>query len=628
MAVCIGAASCDDYLDRPQKNSPDDSSFWNTESDVSLYANGFYTNYFIGYGASWSASYSPYRGYTFSDDVASTGKQTNFTSTVPTTVMSTSETAVGTYNTQYTCPNMVFSWIRKANIMINRLETNMQGVLDTEAYNHWMAVAKFFKCYSYCRLVERFGDVPYFEDEVGTAELDELYKDRDSRITVMDKVMEMSREVLTNMRTDDGTNKLNRYVAAAFISRWFLFEGTFQKYHQGGLYEGDATAAQKYLDFAREAAEVVINSGNYAIDQPLRVIFGSQDLTGVSKEPLMVREFLDSEAVRHCVASYSNSTESQTGLNLAFLKSVIRQDGKPYMTSSLCAHDDTDLSLEVMGATCDPRFESSISDIPVKSSSTLVYQNKFIDRDAWEMSDVERGQQAIYQSVTNTNDAPVIRYAEVLLNWIEAKAELATLGGAAVTQSDIDKSINVLRDRPLDATSIAKGLTNTAHMVLSDIDASFDPNRDSDVDPLVWEVRRERRLELVFEHSRILDLHRWKKLDYMDNSAHFETMCGPWVDFNTGVVKGQGAPGDANATDAISTLLVEGRTRVMKSDGTTVTYDGSNIADMVGFYMPTNISARDEFYERMYVNPVGSQEINNYATRGYTLTQTKGWENI
>ena len=623
LALCIGASSCDDLLDRPQKNTPDDNAFWKTESDVRLYSHGFYGNYFIGYGVGWSASYSPFRGYGFSDDVASTGTQSNFSSTVPTSVMSTSETAVGTYDTQFTCPSMVFSWIRKANIMIDRINTRMDGTLTTEAKNHWLAVAKFFKCFSYCRLVQHYGDVPYFEKELGTTDLDELYKDRDSRVYVMDKVMEMSKEVLANMRTNDGTNILNRYVAAAFISRWFLFEGTFQKYHNGQLQGGDLEAAKRYLDFARQAAEVVINSGAYDIDQPLSVIFGSQDLTGKSKEPLMVHQFLDAEAVRHCVASYSNSTESQSGLNLAFLKSVIRQDGKPYTTSSLCSGDPSDLSLEKMGATCDPRFEASIADVPVKSSSTLVYQHKFIDRKAWELSDKDRGQEPIYQSVTNTNDAPVIRYAEVLLNWIEAKAELGN-----VTQDDIDKSINKLRARPLDATAIAKGLKNTEPMKLADINASFDPERDADVDPVIWEIRRERRLEMVFEHSRILDLRRWHKLDNMDNKKHPDTMCGPWVDFANGVVKGEGAAGAADANAALSTLLKAESTTVMKADGTLVVYDGKNDADMVGFYRPTNIKPRNDFYERNYVAPVGSQDISNYQVKGYTLTQTKGWENI
>ncbi|MGM9836620.1 MAG: RagB/SusD family nutrient uptake outer membrane protein [Muribaculaceae bacterium] len=619
IALCAAAVSCDDILDRPEKNVPSDSTFWKTESDLSLYANGFYANYFIGYGQSWSASYSPFRGYGFSDDVASTGTQANFTSSLPSSVFSTSESAVATYSDEYTCPSMVFSWIRKANIMMDRIETKAKANISAEAYNHWMAVAKFFKSYSYCRLVERFGDVPYFETQPDAADFDALYKDRDSRILVMDKVYDMSKDVLANMRTNDGADKLNRYVAAAFISRWFLFEGTWQKYHGG-----DQAAAKKYLEMARDAAQLVMDSGNYAIDKSVRELWGSQDLS--SKEALMVRHFLSTESVTHCVASYSNSTESQSGLNLAFLKSVIRQDGKPYTTSSLCdGKDPKSLSLPVMGQTCDPRFEASISDLPVQASSTLVYQCKFIDRAAWNMSNAERGVQAIYQSYTNTNDAPVIRYAEVLLNWIEAKAELALIGGAAVTQDDIDRSINVLRDRPLDEVAKSKGLKNTVHMQLADINASFDPERDADVDALVWEVRRERRLELVFEHSRILDLRRWHKLDYMDNEAHPETMRGPWVDFANDKYKGPGKPTDANGQVAISGLLKVGSTQVQKLDGTIVTYDGNNIADMVGFYLPTAIKPRNAFYERSYLSPIGTQDISNYAVKGYTLTQTKGW---
>lgn len=619
IALCAAAVSCDDILDRPEKNSPSDQHFWKTEIDLSLYANGFYANYFIGYGQGWSASYSPFRGYGFSDDVASTGTQANFTSSLPSSVFSTSETAVGTYSTEYTCPSMVFSWIRRANIMMDRIENQAKANISAEAYNHWMAVAKFFKSYSYCRLVERFGDVPYFETQPEATDFDELYKDRDSRIFVMDKVYDMSKDVLANMRTNDGTDMLNRYVAAAFISRWFLFEGTWQKYHGG-----DQAAAKKYLEMARDAAQLVMESGKYAIDKPVRELWGSQDLS--SKEALMVRHFLDTEAVRHCVASYSNSTESQSGLNLAFLKSVIRQDGKPYTTSSLCdGNDPKSLSLPVMGKTCDPRFEASISDLPVQSSSTLVYQCKFIDRAAWNMSNKERGVQPIYQSVTNTNDAPVIRYAEVLLSWIEAKAELALIGGAAVTQDDIDRSINVLRDRPLDDVAKAKGLKNTAHMQLADINASFDPERDADVDPLVWEIRRERRLEMVFEHSRILDLRRWHKLDYMDNQAHPETMRGPWVDFANDTYKGPGKPEDKDGQVAISGLLKKNSTQVQKLDGTIVTYDGTNAADMVGFYLPTAVKPRNAFYERSYLSPIGTQDISNYAVKGYTLTQTTGW---
>lgn len=601
LALGLGLSSCDSILDRPQKNTPTDDTFWQTENDLRLYANDFYLNYFIGYGKGWSASYSPFRGYTFSDDVCSNGAQAAFEDVVPASRYSVSEDAVATYMSQFSGPSWNFAWVRKANIMISRINERMNGILDKEAFNHWMAVAKFFKSYSYSRLTEVFGDVPYYERAYETTELDALYKDRDSRILVMDSVYEMGKYVLANMRTNDGANFLNRYVAAAFYSRWFLFEGTWQKYHNG-----DAAHAKKYLEFARDAAELVMKSGKYEIKTSVRDLWGSQDLAS-NKEVLMYRHFDAALSVTHCVASYSNSVESQSGVNLAFLQSIICQDGKPYATSTLA--DAQKFDLADMAKTRDPRFEAQFIDKVNKSASTLVYQDKFIDRAAVAMSDKERATHPEYQSVTNTNDAPVIRYGEVLLNWIEAKAELATMGGAAVTQADIDASINVLRDRPLDATAKAKGLKNTVHMMLADINAGFDPNRDQTVDPLIWEVRRERRLEMVFEHSRILDLRRWKKLDYMDNAKYPATLRGPWVNFATEMPE----------------FLKKGSTQVETADGTIVTFDGTNADMMVGYYVPTSVKPRPAFTDRVYLAPIGDQQISDYQQKGYHLTQTIGW---
>ncbi len=63
-----------------------------------------------------------------------------------------------------------------------------------------------------------------------------------------------------------------------------------------------------------------------------------------------------------------------------------------------------------------------------------------------------------FTSTNNRTDYPVMRYAEVLLNWIEAKAELQTIGGAAVDQSDIDKTINKIRNRPIASEAAEMGV--------------------------------------------------------------------------------------------------------------------------------------------------------------------------
>lgn len=124
--------SCDDILERPEQNYPSDATFWTTESDARLFANGFYPNFFIGYGHSWSASYSYFRGYMFSDDVASSGQNTNFLTQAPTSGGYDSSESIQ-FLSQACGPNWQFSWIRKANLMMERLENQMQGKVSDEA---------------------------------------------------------------------------------------------------------------------------------------------------------------------------------------------------------------------------------------------------------------------------------------------------------------------------------------------------------------------------------------------------------------------------------------------------------------------------------------------------------------
>lgn len=609
VALGMSLASCDEILDRPQLNTPTDQTFWNTETDLRLYANEVYPYYFIGYNSGWGSTGTVVRGITFSDDFTTTGTQSDFISSVPSSLGST---AYENYLSQTGGQSWDFGLVRKMNIMLDRMEERMTDKLSAEEFAHWKAVAEFFKGVEYCRLVCSFGDVPYFEHEVAATDTEQLYKDRDPRNTVMDKVYDLFKDVMANIRVNDGANRLNRYVAAGFISRWMLFEGTWQKYHLN-----DAARAKKFLEFAVECGDYIINSGKYSIATAMPDLFGAQNLAG-NAECLLYRHYDDALAVRHCIASYCNGKESQPAVvNLDFLRSVICNDGKPYKKSSV--EGANSFELRTFAKSRDPRFESCFDDAANRNSATYIYGRKFIDRAAYERMDGDTN--PLYESVTNTNDAPIMRYGEVLINWIEAKAELATVGGTAVTQDDINKSINALRARPLDATAIAKGLKQTAPMQLTDITADFDPDRDADVSPLLWEIRRERRLELVYEPSRIIDLRRWKKLDYMDNKKNPDTMLGCWVDFNNC----QYDRANPTMNPVLGEADIEAKRSVQKEDGTVVVYNGSNIADMNGFYVPLNIKPRSTFGDRNYLYPVGQTQITQYAEKGFTLTQTEGW---
>lgn len=601
LLAAIFLFGCEDLLERPTLTRVVDDNFWRNESDLQLYANGFYELYFVGYNVGWGTDYAPVRSTTFSDDLVTERAQSNFENRVPTSRGTSSETRG--CQTQYYGPDWGFARIRKANIFIDRIENVAKPRLTDEAYRHWLSVAKFFKAYEYADLVNVFGDVPYFETVVSDIEPEVMYKDRDNRGEVMDKVYDLLVYTLENMRENDGAQKLNRYIAAGFTSRFMLYEGTWQKYHNG-----DAARAKKYLELAVRAGDMVINSGKWSCTRDYKSLFISSNLSG-HPEVLLHRHYDAALGIMHHIGSYTGGRESQTGVNLEYIKSFNLNDGKPYTLSSVEGANDFDI--KTLTLTRDPRFDANFVNRPHNQSSSLIYSYKYAAREALDYYFSSGGSLLQeWSSQFNVNDAPVMRLGEIVLNWIEAKTELSlTYGGAPITQSDLDKSINALRNRPLDNVAIAKGVKKTTPMAIGTI--PDDPARDPDVSPLLWEIRRERRMELFHEGNRIKDIRRWKKLDYMNYDTNPDKYLGPWINFPVEYPD--------YLKDMINVL------KVKKADGTIVTYDGTNTDEIVGYYVVRNATNREQFTNRSYLAPIGQQQIDDYAQRGFTLTQTVNW---
>ncbi|MDR0824667.1 MAG: RagB/SusD family nutrient uptake outer membrane protein [Prevotella sp.] len=604
---------CDDsVLDRLTKTSyiDADANFWRDETDLRMYCNEYYPQYFTGYNSGFSLPWTVLRGYTRSDDFAQAGTQANFTSTTPTSGVISTILQGADWRTEWQGQMWNFAWIRKSNILLDRIDKVTKPNITAEAYNHWTGIARFFRAYEYYRLVISFGDVPYFDAPVDSGDLPNMYRDRDPRGEVMDKVYDDLVYAIANVRENDGALMVNKYVVAAVASNIMLFEGSWEKYHSM-----DQTRAKKYLELAVSAADVVMGNSNYAFTSTFHALFGSYGLAG-NKEVIMYRHY-DQAKLRHSIASYSNGIELQDiACNLELVKSFICNDGKPYQNSTVT--DANKFDVATLAKTRDPRFESTFFDVVRDQSSTMIYANKFIDRKGTTYINIAGSPPPEYGSNTNYNDAPCVRLAEVVLNWIEAKQILAeNFSGAAVTQGDLDKSINAIRNRPLDAEAIAKGVKKTDPLQLTAL--PNDPARDADVSPLMWEIRRERRMEFVFEHTRLLDIKRWGKiLDYMDNTKYPDSMFGPWVDF----------PAEfPEALTGVKATANKNVLKVRKADGTIVTFDGTNGADMVGFFQVKNAKARNAFGSEVYLSPVPKNLIQDYIDHGFTLTQTPGWEN-
>ena len=611
MLGLLGFSSCSDVLDRPSLTQEQDDNFWTSEDKVRLYANDFYTYYFPGYGKGWTVYYAPgINNNTFNDDVLTNSSQANFTRQVPTSIGSTSE-SVTNYQSQYCGPTWDFAMVRKANIMLSRIQERMGSVLTPAAYKHWTGIGRLFRGMEYSRLVNVFGDVPYYNRPITNVDKDEIYKDRTPRKDVMDSVYNDFTFALQNVRLNDGEGFINRYIAAALIARYALYEGSWQKY-----YYNDSERAIKFFKLATDAANVVISSGKYQIETPYRELFCSYDLTK-KKDVLLYRKYDAALGTTHCIASYCNVNEAlAAGATKNLIESFNCVDGKSYQESTVA--NANKFTLDNLIRTRDPRFEATFYDsLTIRSRSSLLYVVKFIPRTALNYIKENSTPATEWTGTNNVTGFPVIRYSEVLLNWIEAKAELETLGEGAVSQQDLDLSVNAIRDRPLDNAQIEKGLQKTAHLDLTNL--PNDPNRDGDVPRLLWEIRRERRMEFAFEPGRIIDLRRWHKLNYMDTDARANGLLhGTYVDLSSG----QGLLA-GKLKDYV------GKLRVRTAAGTYVTYDGTNASAIKGWFQAETTQPRLKYLNLVNVNPylcpIGTNRIIDYANRGYHLTQTTGW---
>ena len=106
--------------------------------------------------------------------------------------------------------------------------------------------------------------------------------------------------------------------------------------------------------------------------------------------------------------------------------------------------------------------------------------------------------EAIDNGANNYNDLPIFRYAEVLLNYAEAKAELKSL-----TDSEWEQTIGQLRRRAGITGGDLEHLPTQVDPYLHD---TFYPDIN---DPVLLEIRRERAIELCLEGVRLNDLKRW-----------------------------------------------------------------------------------------------------------------------
>lgn len=584
----VSLSSCGDFLTRdPEDTVTDVPSFWNNESNIRTSVIYLYTDYFKGYCSGWTRS-----DYYFDTNVADwVDDNAQQSATMFTKVAPASANGI-------TANDPVSPWDFDNVTTINKLIANVEAsTLGDEAKNHWLGVTRFLRAMEYARFVDRFGDVPWYDKAIESNDYDQLYKARDPRTTVMDNVLEDLNFASQNVRIDDGNQGLyiNRDVVNSFASRIMLFEGTWQKYRE----KNNAKAAE-YLKAAKDFAETVISSGRYSLCDDYKALTTSIDLKG-NPEMIMYRSYVEG-VVTHSLMSFQNTEHEISSPSRSLVDSYLSANGLPIKQDGSEWKGDKWFFDEI--ANRDPRLYANIDTTMLWLNGVAnvyaisgYFGNRFVNEslknDAGGLSS------------TNITDAPIMKLNEVLMNDIEACAELADLGQYTLSQQDFDRTINVLRDRKS---------THMPHVTLSGSNLSVngtvinDPERDQDVTSILWEIRRERRVELVYEGIRFNDLRRWSKLHYADMVQNPTINRGAWVDKERFVEW-------YNANNPSKTITIETLASVhLDRDGN------------AGYIQPiTDQALMRTQSEKDYLYPLPTNEITLYEQHGKTLTQNPGW---
>lgn len=482
-AGCCLLAACTKQLDQSPQTSLTDGNFWNTPTDLSLACNYLYSYLPSLGGSDPTGAPAPYQDNYSEDGYGGAASSISDGSRI---APSNSGEWTGYYQL-----------IRAANNIFQHVVT-VKG--DTGLIQKYLGEAHFFRALGYFELVKRFGDVPLITRTLTMTDT-LLYTHRTGRQQVLDTVYADLDFAAAHCPQPDKQaaaeyGRITATAALAFKSRVALFEGTWDEFHGGGN-------PQKHLQLAIDASNAVMAGNKHALytgsaDSSYFYEFNYQNAASnanytyaTNKENILLRLYGQNLANTISSHTYDRAglTDGGVSATKAFVDAFLFKDGLPAGSSP---YDSTNMQANTLTifSNRDPRLAMTIFNktetsmsiagvIPYKPAQVYNVRKYFTPLD-WTAS----------RSFVNFN---IIRYAEVLLNNIEAKFEL----NGAVTDADLNGTINLIRNRATANNPSRLPLLTNAFITSSGLD-------------MRTEIRRERRIELAFEGFHYWDILRWK----------------------------------------------------------------------------------------------------------------------
>ena len=593
IAMALGLVSCDidvdltgeEFLNRTPLSTISPENYFRTETELQLFSNTFYNNLLD------KEPFEEQSDHYLNLNLASILRGGN-DRTVP-------------------ISGGGWSWgdLRKMNTLLG----NIHKCEDEAAVVKYTALTRFFRAYFYFDKVKRFGDVPWIDKEVDNTDTETLYAPRDSREVVMQHMIEDIDYAIANLPSGVSTYRVCKWTALALKSRFCLFEGTFRKYHDPSVHPAmyveplpaDAKSASWYLEQAADAASQIMLNGPYKLARDYRMLFAEPD-ADAGEYILAIKNDRSLTIFNNSTAYATMPTQGCPGLTKKFVDSFLMADGSRFTDregwSTMQFVDELTGRDPRLAMVCVTpgyiRLGATEVSAPDLGCSVTGYQvAKFV------MDETLPGVGRVDMSY---NDMPVFRLGEVYLNYAEALAELGTL-----TQGDLDRSVNLLRDR-----------VGMPHLDLTAANADPDwylcspeygyRNVTGADKGIILEIRRERAVELCQEGFRLPDLIRWREGDCISQTFHGVYFPGPGEYDLTG----DGKPdirlyvGSKPSTNDLVNIEIGSDTGVLLSEGESGYLDHhKNIAHVF-----------DENRDYYYPIPTKERSLNP------NLKQNPGWK--
>lgn len=550
-ATLLMGTSCADFLDKEPISDNVDGNFFTAENQLEPYCNNMYG--LLPDHGTGTGTFGYFTTDNNSDDMTTIDQVDNF---LPQRVQ---VPATGSYGS--------FSTIRNCNLFLARTKENLEnGTLSPSAnVNQYIGEMYFFRAYTYFSLLKAYGDFPILTEVLtdGDYEANVEANKRKPRNEVARFILSDLDQAIDLMYPKSNSftaHRLNRECALLFKSRVALYEATWEKYHAGTArvpggpgWPGDAASfhtdlnqeIQFFLDEAIKSAKEVGDGSSLTTNYAS--LYNQTDLSGQRGEVLLWRMYSEDAKVQNQVMgathgygaievgdkTYIFSHGDNTGFTRSLVDSYLMTNGLPiYASQSTYQGDKT---LESTMANRDLRLVTSVAKpgdkIMTLNGKDIMYQypgliaasgirvtsTGYIPRKGWADNDVT------YNSAYPLA-LPIFRAAEAYLNYIEAYY----LRYNTLEDATLKKYWTELRSRAGVDTDFQKTINAT------DLSKEIDLARYSGkelVDKTLYNIRRERRSELIAEGMRKDDLYRWRSLDMMQN--YWVEGMNYWDEFHT-----------------------------------------------------------------------------------------------